>query len=124
MSILVYWLIAIGAYTVYFVIKSLKSNHSDVKGTPIDGEVFPEIKMYNSPKSMTFEEFTDIPKAQTRTKADIKKRVATEKSSNTGEVASVFDENEKDGSAQISLKNRSEAKRAFIHAEILNKKYS
>ena len=123
MSKLIYWLIAIGAYTVYFVIKSLKSNHSDVKGTPLGGEVFPEIKMYNSTESKADEEFVEIPKAKTKPKTEVKKRVTTENNTNAG-TETAFDNKNNGNYTKISLKNRSEAKRAFIHAEILNKKYS
>ena len=122
MSNLVYWFIAIGAYTVYFVIKSLKSNHSDVKGTPLGGEVFPEVPMYNSSKTKTYEEFIEIPKAKTKPKTEVKKRIATESDKTNAETA--FGDKGKGNTTKISLKNRSEAKRAFIHAEILNKKYS
>ena len=124
MSKLIYWLIAIGAYTIYFVIKSLKSNHSDVKGTPIGGEVFPEVKMYNNPELKTFEEYPESTKTKITHKTDIRKRVVLEKSSNSGADVPTSDDEKKDNATKISLKNRSEAKRAFIHAEIFNKKYS
>ena len=123
MTQLIGFLIAIGAYSIYLVIKSLNTNHSDVKGTPVGGEVFPTIKMY-TPDEKTYEEYIKIPDTNTTTKTTTRKSY-TERKKETktiSPVPSVGTENE--NISKITLKNRSEAKRAFIHAEIFNRKYN
>lgn len=122
MSKLVYWLIILGAYSVYFVIKSLKSKHNDVKGTPLEGEVFPGIEVYNQKEFGNNEDSSNMPSVEQVSKPVAKKNIVEEKARKAvaGTAQIVGD---KDDKASISLKKRSEAKRAFIHAEILNRKY-
>ena len=123
MTQLIGFLIAIGAYSIYLVIKSLNTNHSDVKGTTVGGEVFPTIKMY-TPDEKTYEEYIKTPDTNTTAKAATKKS-SSERKKETKTITplhSVGTENE--NISKITLKNRSEAKRAFIHAEIFNRKYN
>lgn len=122
MSKLVYWLIIIGAYLVYYVIKSLISNHSDVKGTPIGGEVFPGIDIYNQTDSDTADEYSGGAKNENINRKVAKRATVKEKPHKTVPDTQEATDN-KDEKAKISLKSRTEAKRAFIHAEILNRKY-
>ena len=122
MATLIFWLIAAGSYSIYFVVKSLKSTHDDVKGTPIGGEVFPPIKMY-TPDTNTYEEYIEAPDTKAKPKSATTKSKTEEKSNKAASVTPPADIENEEGS-KISLKNRSEAKRAFIHAEIFNRKYN
>lgn len=122
MSKLVYWLIIIGAYLVYYVIKSLISNHSDVKGTPIGGEVFPGIDIYNQTDSDTTDEYSGGTKTESINRKVTKRATVKEKPHKTVPVTQEATDI-RDEKAGISLKSRSEAKRAFIYAEILKRKY-
>ena len=123
MATVIFWLIAAGAYSIYFVVKSLKSTHDDVKGTPIGGEVFPTIKMY-TPDTQTYEENFKTPDTDTNLKPAARKSHIEDKKSYKAAQATPPADTEKEESSKISLKNRSEAKRAFIHAEIFNRKYN
>ena len=118
MSKLVYWLIILGAYSVYFVIKSLKSKHNDVKGIPLEGEVFPGIDVYNQKEFGNYEDSSNMHSVEQVPKPVAKKNIVEEKARKVAQIVG-----DKDDKVSISLKKRSEAKRAFIHAEILNRKY-
>lgn len=116
MFVTLFLIVLIIGYSVIFVVKSLVSNHDDVKGTPVTGEVFPKIDIFNQADSLNIPQETEAfkPKAKKNTTRDNShKTVLTTPDS-------VENKNEKTG---ISLKSRSEAKRAFIHAEIFNRKY-
>ena len=126
MSAFVFAIILVVGYSVVSVVKSLLSDHSDVKGTPvsgevfpkIDGEVFPKIEIYNTEEP---DVYVEKPVTQAA-KPDVKKKVS-KKVEGKGIPAVQEVTVEKEDKEKISLKNRSEAKRAFIHAEILNRKY-
>ena len=118
MSEIVYLLILVGVYSVVFVVKQLTAKHDDVKGTPLGGEVFPRVEMYNPATSEVHDEYMVHPKPQ-----DVPKPAAVnEKKYTPITTATELTANEND-KEKISLKSRSEAKRAFIHAEILKRKY-
>lgn len=118
MSAIVWAIILVVGYSVVFVVKSLLSDHSDVKGTPVGGEVFPKIDIYNREVSDECVEkrITSV------TKPDVKKKQSKSVES-MGESPVSDVAVEKGNKVNNSLRNRSEAKRAFIHAEILNRKY-
>ena len=122
MSKLVYWLIILGVYFIYHIIKSLASKHDDVQGTPIGGEVFPKIDIYDQTDSEGTTEYSINSKTDgIHQKSTPKPAPKAKPAKSATEAPAVMgSKNEK---TKISLKNRSEAKRAFIHAEILKRKY-
>ena len=118
MSAFVLAIILLVGYSVVSVVKSLLSDHSDVKGTPVSGEVFPKIEIYNTEEP---DVYIEKPVTQA-TKPDVKKKVS-KKVEGKGVPAVQEVTVETENKEKVSLRNRSEAKRAFIHAEILNRKY-
>lgn len=114
-------LVVAGGYAIFFVLRTLLSDHVDVKGTPVGGEVFPRIEIYN-PNSADVGAETDVVDKTVRKSPFPKSRAVMDDKRN------VKDENvelpDKEKEEKVSLKNRSEARRAFIHAEILNRKYN
>lgn len=115
-------LVVVAIYVVVFVFRSLRSTHSDVQGTPINSEAFPKIDIFNPMEPENGDVSLENRNTTEPTKAVAKRNVAKEKGYKAivaaPEFPAVKQEQEK-----ISLKNRSEAKRAFIHAEIFNRKY-
>lgn len=122
MSEIVYLLILVGVYSVVFVVKQLTAKHNDVKGTPVGGEVFPNIEVYNSEEPEEQKAYPAYQKPQDTPKPTVKPDAAHEKKYTPITTATELTANEND-KEKISLKSRSEAKRAFIHAEILKRKY-
>ena len=122
MSEIVYLLVLAGVYLVIFVVKQLVAKHDDVKGTPIGGEVFPRVEVYNPGDLEVYDECTVCPKPQGVPEPAVKSATVHEKKYSpvvaTQEIVA-----EKSAKEKISLKSRSEAKRAFIYAEILKRKY-
>lgn len=118
MSAFVLAIILVVGYSVVSVVKSLLSDHSDVKGTPVSGEVFPKIDIYNSEEPDVYIEKPVTQAAKPDVKKKVLKKVESRGATTASEVTVETENKEK-----ISLRNRSEAKRAFIHAEILNRKY-
>ncbi|MBO7231107.1 MAG: hypothetical protein J6V20_06860 [Bacteroidaceae bacterium] len=110
-------LILVAVYVVVFVVKTLSSKADDVKGTPVMGDVFPKIEVYNESVN-EYKPKEPVQQAVSRKKEPLRpaRRVVVEKQPETTEK--VADEDK-----SISLKKKSEARRAFIHAEILNRKY-
>lgn len=113
-------LVALGA--VAFVIKALGSRDADVKGTPIfPKEAFPEIEMPVLDKSEYL--VTDALEKEKNHKhvnpSTKYKRTSVPSVENKKEQISEVAKNKSD----FSLRNKSEAKRAFVYSEILNRKY-
>ena len=122
MSKLVYWIIILGVYFIYHIIKSMSSKHDDVQGTPIGGEVFPEIDIYDQTDSEEVTEHSSNSKTDSIHKKSTPKPAPKAKPAKSATEAPAVMES-KNEKTKISLKNKSEAKRAFIHAEILKRKY-
>lgn len=122
MSKLVYWIIILGVYFIYHIIKSMSSKHDDVQGTPIGSEVFPRIDIYDQTDTEATTEHSSNSKTDDiHKKSAPKPAVKTKPAKSATKAPAVMEsKNEK---TKISLKNKSEAKRAFIHAEILKRKY-
>lgn len=114
---MVFVLVVVAVYVVLFVVRSLGSKAADVKGTPILGDSFPTIEVYNE-RSEEYKEKERVQVTAPKRKEQVKpaKHVAVEKQPVTS--APVVEEGK-----PFSLKKRSEARRAFIHAEIMNRKY-
>ncbi len=122
MSTIVYLIVLLGVYSVVFVVKQLTAKHDDVKGTPLGGEVFPNIEVYNSEEPEEQKAYPAYQKPQDTPKPTVKPDAAHEKKYTPIATATELLTEEK-SKEKISLKSRSEAKRAFIHAEILKRKY-
>ena len=122
MSEIVYLLILAGVYSVVFVVKQLAAKHDDVKGTPVGGEVFPRVEVYNPSESEVYDECPVCPKPLDVPEPAVK-QVAVHKTKYSPIAAVQEATSDKTEKEKISLKSRSEAKRAFIHAEILKRKY-
>lgn len=115
MLTIVLFVVVVAIYAVAYVVKSLMSGNVDVKGTPVMGEAFPKIDVYNG--------FNDDTKEQQIVQpAEMKSKKPLNTSNNfIGEKTVVVEKEKKE--KHFSLKKRSDARRAFIHAEILNRKY-
>lgn len=119
---LLFLLVAI--YAVVFVVRTLGSKDTGVKGTPVTAvlkESFPEIDV------------PDIDDSEYLVNEDsgkVKIRRCTGSLPKENAVPAPAVENEKEQAAEpakskgdFSLKSRSEAKRAFVYSEIFNRKY-
>ena len=95
--------------------------HPDVKGTPIENDSFPEdgASWFDVHEENTDNKAT-VNKSAKKTVVSIK---TAEKNKQKAVPESIVVDAGDDKVLKTSLKNRSEAKRAFIHAEILNRKY-
>ena len=108
-------LLAIGVvYSVVFVIKSIFSKNPGVEAKPMMSEVFPEIKDYE--QVFAQEDITPQRKERPVDKArgDFEKKPLEE-------VVTTVDK--KREHKRFSISGKSEARRAFIYSEILNRKY-
>lgn len=114
---LVFVLVVVAVYVVLFVVRSLSSKAADVKGTPVLGDSFPVIEVYNERREgYKGNEHVQATVSKRKQQATPVKHVAVEKQ--PIESPLVVEEKK-----PFSLKKRSEARRAFIHAEIMNRKY-
>lgn len=127
------FLVFAAIYAVIFVVKSLGSKDADVKGTPVappkqifwneevPKEVFPNIDLRNLEKSEYFM-IGELDESKNHIKISSSPKhsgVPSPVEEKSAEQLSGADKIEK----RISLRNSSEAKRAFIYSEILNRKY-
>lgn len=113
-------------YSIVHVVKSVTSKNADVQGTPYTGEAFPAIDTLPEQPVTPQPAQEMAPRKATASKvvATGKENIKKQNRRNNEEkisqdVAAVQDTGER----IISLKSRSAAKRAFIEAEILNRKY-
>lgn len=110
--------VLVAIYSVVFVVKSLASKSADVKGTPFTGEVFPTIDILKPDSHAGHEPIMKeniVDHKRVSAKSRTSKEVTVEKpNENAAQQVS---------RKGISLKFKSEAKRAFIYTEILNRKY-
>ena len=111
---LIILLVVVGVYAIFFVLKTLLSD-------PVGGEVFPRIEIYN-PNSADVGAETDVVDKTVRKSPFPKSRAVMDDKRNVKDKNVELLDKEKE--EKVSLKNRSEARRAFIHAEILNRKYN
>lgn len=115
------YLVIAGIYLLYHTVRYIMKEHPDVKGTPIENDPFPE----------TGASWFDVSEENTEEKAAVNKSVkktvvpikTAEKNKQKAVPESTVVDAGNDKVLKTSLRNRSEAKRAFIHAEILNRKY-
>ena len=113
---MVFLFVLVAVYMVVFVLRGMMSKHADVKGTPVTSEVFPKIEVYNPIESDNNEA-----SGNSKVVGTSKKKVVLRNESSVVETPQAV--SKKEDKVKILLKSRSEAKRAFIHAEILNRKY-
>ena len=121
MSKAVIYLIVAAVYFIFYVVKYMMKEHPDVKGTPVGNDTFPE---WNG-------SWLDVYEENPNDKAVVNNHVqktAAPKRAVENKVQKAAPDNSvivpaDDRTPKMSLKNRSEAKRAFIHAEIFNRKY-
>ena len=115
-----YVVILVALYIVISALRSLKSKNSDVQGAPINGEIFPKIDVYNQMEPQESYECIGNP-GPAAVKSKPKKKIVQEKISKIAATPETV--TDKDETKKILLKSRSEARRAFIHSEILKRKY-
>ena len=106
-------------YAVVFVVKSLTSKDAGVEAKPIDGEAFPKFPALELPEMDEISEPEVKHKRSDRSPAKnhsamqiIRERANT-----------VTEQPVSSAGKGVRIKTRSEAKRAFIHSEIFNRKY-
>ena len=116
-------LVSLAAYAIIALIKSLNSARTDVKGTPINKEVFPQIDILEQEDNYVYTETPKAPEPTVATKPTGEKpKQDNARIQPTARTPELKAEN-KCKWKKISLSNRSDAKRAFIEAEIFNRKY-
>ena len=121
MSETVLSLILLAVYFIVYVVKRMLKEHPDVKGTPVGNGSFPE------PNGSWYEVYEENLNDEAVVNNHVQKTAApkrvvenkVQKAAPDNSVMATAD----DRTPKVSLKNRSEAKRAFIHAEIFNRKY-
>lgn len=121
MSETVLSLILLAVYFIVYVVKHIMKEHPDVKGTPIENDPFPETgASWFGVSEENTEDKAAVNKSVKKTVVPIK---TAEKNKQKAVPESTVVDAGNDKVLKTSLRNRSEAKRAFIHAEILNRKY-
>ena len=121
MSETVIFLIFVAVYFIFYVVKYMMKEHPDVKGTPVGNDTFPKAN------GSWFDAYEENPNDKAVVNNHVQKTAApkrvvenkVQKATPDNSVMATAD----DRTPKVSLKNRSEAKRAFIHAEIFNRKY-
>jgi hypothetical protein len=120
--------IMVAIYVIFFVIKNLSpdAKDADVDARPLDGEAFPTVEIFNEQAEEPFRTVSstvnsDMAKAVPgMVKQEHRPKVNPKEKKNKPVAAPLQESEEKN---PVSLRKRSEAKKAFIHAEILNRKY-
>lgn len=121
MSETVLSLILLAVYFIVYVVKHIMKEHPDVKGTPVGNDTLPESD------GSWFDVYEENPNDKAVVNNHVQKTAApkrvvenkVQKAASDNSVIVPAD----DRTPKVSLKNRFEAKRAFIHAEIFNRKY-
>lgn len=121
MSKAVIYLIFAVVYLIVYVVKHIMKEHPDVKGTPVGNDTFPELN------GSWFDVYEENPNDKAVVNNHVQKTAAPKRAVEN-KVQKAAPDNSvivpaDDRTPKVSLKNRSEAKRAFIHAEIFNRKY-
>lgn len=121
MSETVLSLILLAVYFIVYVVKRMMKEHPDVKGTPVGNDSFPE------PNGSWFDVYEENPNDEAVVNNHVQKTAAPKRAVEN-KVQKATPDNSvivpaDDRTPKVSLKSRSEAKRAFIHAEIFNRKY-
>ena len=114
-------LILLAVYFIVYVVKQMMKEHPDVKGTSVGNDSFPKAN------GSWFDAYEENPNDKAVVNNHVQKtaapkRVVENKVRKAAPDNSVIVPAD-DRTPKVSLKNRSEAKRAFIHAEIFNRKY-
>ena len=121
MSETVLSLILLAVYFIVYVVKHIMKEHPDVKGTPVGNDTFPE------PNGSWFDVYEENTEEKAAVNKSVKKTVVPIKTAEKNKQKAVPESTVVDAGndkvLKTSLRNRSEAKRAFIHAEIFNRKY-
>lgn len=121
-----YLVIIVSICYIIYSLRKMRTGHDDVKGTPVndntraDDRVFSEI--YKNEYELDTGGLFDNFKSNTTEKRETTKKVLKEKNYRAIAGTPEFT-TEKKSETKFSLKSRSEAKRAFIHSEIFNRKY-
>lgn len=117
----VLYLVILAVYLIVYVVKHIMKEHPDVEGTPVENDSFPKAN------GSWFDAYEENPNDKAVVNKHVQKtaapkRVVENKVQKAAPDNSVIVPAD-DKTPKVSLKNRSEAKRAFIHAEIFNRKY-
>ncbi len=110
-------LIGVGLYAIFFVVKTLSSGGADVKGTPVLGETFPDID-YVNPENST-NPLVNVADGYKSLRHEPKQNFAVPVAEKRVGIPVETKREER----RFSLKSKSDARRAFVEAEIFNRKY-